>query len=182
MKKIDIRPEVICCSLLLCALGTVMGIVIVLSCRALFHVCPPIEVATSAAEVSPAEIETSGATSEPLDEVATSGSRGCAHEARLGERLKIKLFDTAVNVGVKQASKFLQSALNRLGAESATSLEIDGKIGPKTLAALCGQDEDIVLMLYAEEQARFYENLAARRPEQVKFLKGWLGRAGWIPD
>jgi len=178
MKKIDIRPEVICCSLLLCALGTVMGIVIVLSCRALFHVCPPCEHVN--------ELSASATEDRPAPESADSGSRGtapgCAHEARLGERLKIKLFDTAVNVGVKQASKFLQSALNRLGAESATSLEIDGKIGPKTLAALCGQDEDIVLMLYAEEQARFYENLAARRPEQVKFLKGWLGRAGWIPD
>ena len=93
-------------------------------------------------------------------------------------RLKIKLFDTAVNVGVKQASKFLQAALNRLGAD----LTLDGKIGPKTLAALCGLSESAVLNLYAERQAQFYNDLAARNSDQVRFLKGWLGRAGWIPE
>ncbi|MCL2029534.1 MAG: hypothetical protein FWG97_03880 [Deltaproteobacteria bacterium] len=96
----------------------------------------------------------------------------------LPERLKEKLFDTAVNTGVSQASKFLQSALNRLGA----GLALDGKIGPKTLSALCGISEPVVLTLYAERQAEFYRAIVDRKPDQARFLNGWLRRAAWLPD
>jgi lysozyme family protein len=95
----------------------------------------------------------------------------------LPERLKVKMFDTAVNTGLKQASKFLQAALNLLGK----SLAEDGKIGPKTLRALCGLSETAVLNLYADRQAKFYVDLVARKPSQQKFLNGWLLRANWIP-
>ena len=58
----------------------------------------------------------------------------------------------------------------------------DGQAGPKTLRALCGLSETALLNLYAERQAEFYEDLARRKPSQLKFLKGWLSRAGWLPE
>jgi len=58
----------------------------------------------------------------------------------------------------------------------------DGKIGPKTLRALCGLSETAVLNLYADRQAQFYRDLAGRKPSQQKFLGGWLKRAAWLPN
>ena len=98
-------------------------------------------------------------------------------------RINGKLFDTAVNVGVKQAFKFLQSALNDRGA----TLTVDGIVGAKTIAAVQDAliyrpvEEGAVLALLVQKQSDFYKRLAANKPSQQKFLKGWLRRAEWLP-
>jgi lysozyme family protein len=109
---------------------------------------------------------------------------GAAIPCRPGEipefpdRLHQKLFDTAVNAGHSRAVKLLQQALNDAGG---ARLAADGRIGPKTRAAICGLDENAVLRKYAERQAAFYRGIVARKPSQAKFLKGWLRRAAWLP-
>ncbi len=50
----------------------------------------------------------------------------------LPEVLRLPIFDSAVNQGVTGSAKLLQRALNELGY----GLEVDGKIGPRTLAAV----------------------------------------------
>ena len=97
---------------------------------------------------------------------------------RLGlpPRATAKLFDTAVNVGVGQAVKFLQQSLNDCGE----SLVVDGKIGPATQAALVPCTDSLVDII-AKKQAAFYRAIVAKRPDQKKFLNGWLRRAAWVP-
>lgn len=95
------------------------------------------------------------------------------------ELLAAKLFDTAVNVGVRQAWKIAQRALNEATAEQGSRLVVDGIPGPKTLFRvneLASIDYDVVARL-RKEQARFYEELVKERPKLKKFLLGWLRRA-----
>jgi lysozyme family protein len=95
----------------------------------------------------------------------------------LPPRATAKLFDTAVNVGVSRAIKFLQESLNVCGER----LVVDGKAGPATKAAI-NACTDYIVGIIAEKQADFYRAIAADNPSQSKFLKGWLRRADWIPE
>ena len=80
-------------------------------------------------------------------------------------------FDACVNTGVTQAAKFLQRSV---GAEP------DGRIGPKTLAALRAVLERETPLALAERLVRrrepFYRRLAEADPTQNRFLQGWLTR------
>ena len=94
---------------------------------------------------------------------------------RLGDRrLAIRVFDTAVNMGHKQAHRILQRALR---AATGRDIDDDGLIGPQTLGALPLATVDAILAAFRAEQAGFYRSLAAQRPRLEKFLRGWLNRA-----
>jgi len=99
-------------------------------------------------------------------------------------RIAAELFDTGVNMGPAVAATFLQralTALNRSGKDF-TDLVPDGRIGPRTLAALEGFFEargkrggETVLMRALEAlQGERYLRLAERRPANEAFLYGWL--------
>lgn len=88
------------------------------------------------------------------------------------ERIAIKLFDHAVNMGPVKAIRIAQEALNEFGY----GLVADGKIGPVTLNALNTVDEDQFLLMYMTKLTDFYRSL-----NQPKFLKGWTARARRMP-
>ncbi|UQZ90706.1 hypothetical protein C4J81_16445 [Deltaproteobacteria bacterium Smac51] len=95
-----------------------------------------------------------------------------------------KLFDTSINVGQKQAVKFLQRAVNQMNA--AGPLVVDGAAGPKTIHALAftlisPDDEQRMLQLLVRAQEEYYREIVRKRPNQQKYLKGWLRRAAWVP-
>lgn len=77
------------------------------------------------------------------------------------------VFDFAVNAGTGQAAKFLQRAVGT---------KDDGAIGPGTLAAVSNHDQKIVLERFSEQKEAFYRGIVSRRPDQERFLKGWLAR------
>jgi len=74
-------------------------------------------------------------------------------------------FDACVNHGPGRASRMLQEA---------AGVQVDGKVGPKTLAA-ANANPLAVGKAYIEERAAFYK-LLAMSASQAKFLKGWLKR------
>jgi lysozyme family protein len=96
----------------------------------------------------------------------------------LPERIKEKVFDTCVNVGVKSGFIFLQKSLNALGSKLAE----DGIIGPLTLAAVPKYHEQDILIAYSGAQRRYYVLLIKREPKNELFRKGWMCRADWIPE
>jgi uncharacterized protein (TIGR02594 family) len=77
--------------------------------------------------------------------------------------LAILHFDTAVNHGVGNAIRFLQTALG---------VDVDGEIGPITLGAAARSNMTEVLQTYAELRRERYRAL----PHFWRFGRGWLRR------
>ena len=76
-------------------------------------------------------------------------------------------FDTAVNMGVGRAIKFIQKS---------TGCVADGAWGPKTAAAVAGCDLGKTLKVYCDTREAFYGGLVRRRPKMKVFMKGWMNR------
>jgi lysozyme family protein len=84
-----------------------------------------------------------------------------------------KLFDMGVNMGVRQAAVYAQRAVNSQGQK----LIEDGKIGPKTLAAINATDSQTFYGLLCQFSAWHYRHIATNNPAQAVNLEGWLKRA-----
>jgi hypothetical protein len=89
------------------------------------------------------------------------------------QRLATKFFDLAVNLGPQRATRLLQQALVRCGAQ----LEVDGILGERTIAAANEAPTECVLYHLRELAAEHYRTLAAKNPKYLPYLKGWLKRA-----
>lgn len=88
-----------------------------------------------------------------------------------------KAFDIGVNAGPLRSGFILQYALCDVGP--AVAVDVD--IGPATVQAvkIQAQKDGAAALLKAMRvrQAKFYHQLAGKRPELGKYLKGWLARA-----
>ena len=87
-------------------------------------------------------------------------------------RVAIKFFDMAVNMGTNRATKMVQEALGDMGC----SVAVDGMMGPKTLEALNGVDDDVLFVFLVPLLEAFYRGLG-----KPKYIKGWLRRARTLP-
>nr|DAI24810.1 MAG TPA: Lysozyme [Caudoviricetes sp.] len=91
--------------------------------------------------------------------------------------IAIKVFDACINTGPHQAHLCLQRALNCVGFK----LAVDGALGPATLEALNRTESPewnfAILCAYRSELAGYYRLLVERKPENKKFLDGWIVRA-----
>ena len=76
-------------------------------------------------------------------------------------------FDTAVNMGVRRAVKFMQKC---------TDCVPDGAWGPKTAAAVAGCDPGKTLRAFCDLRETFYIELINRKPDLSVFRKGWMNR------
>jgi lysozyme family protein len=96
---------------------------------------------------------------------------------RLGEvedqNVANKLFDMGVDMGVRQGAVYAQRAVNSQGRQ----LTEDGKIGPKTLAAINAIDPRTFYGLLCQFSAWHYRHIATNNPAQAVNLQGWLKRA-----
>ena len=100
------------------------------------------------------------------------------------QKLANELFDTGVNMGLRRAVRFLQTALNQLNRNEASykDLVVDGWLGQDTLKALeqyLRQDSkpDILLKMMNIQQGARYMEIMADDPSQERYARGWLKRA-----
>ena len=84
---------------------------------------------------------------------------------RLPATLRYIVFDAAVNSGVRQAVKWLQRS---------SGAEVDGVMGPKTLAAIAAAEPAVLLGSVLGERLMFMASL----PQWPKFSRGWANRIG----
>lgn len=89
------------------------------------------------------------------------------HCDELPDEIKYIHFDTGVNMGVRMAIKLLQRA---------SGLKDDGMWGKDTLEA----SKHVTLERYAQERNLQYNDIVKQRPQNSKFLKGWLNRVNRI--
>lgn len=100
--------------------------------------------------------------------------------AEIAPEVACEVFDTAVNVGVNQAVKFLQTAHN-IADGYRYELEVDGLLGPKTIETIRRYltmqpgtpeiNEEILLNCCNGEQYIFYK----QNPNHKRF-RGWFRR------
>ncbi len=108
-----------------------------------------------------------------------------------------KLFDMAVNMGVKQAVGYAQMAVNQLRVFASTRLggsgdisayvpvaEVaeDGIAGPFTISRIdyesqTDQRAEKLMYVLRDLSQMHYRRVAAADPSQEKYLAGWLKRA-----
>ena len=89
------------------------------------------------------------------------------------DAVALYVFDMDCNMGQDRAHRIAQEAANALGAR----LTVDGKLGPKSVAALNAVDQAALLERMRELRSTYYRNLATQKPALAVFLKGWLDRA-----
>lgn len=90
-----------------------------------------------------------------------------AHSHDLRKPLDLVQFDTAVNMGVKRAVRFLQHC---------AGCSVDGAFGKNTAAAVAACDQGQAVIEYCKAREDFYRALARQNPKLAVFLKGWLNR------
>ena len=87
--------------------------------------------------------------------------------AVLPKGLDYVVFDFAVNAGTGRSVKTLQSAIGCVA---------DGVIGPKTMAAINDANPKDLIAKFSDARADFYQGIVTRKPDQARFIKGWLNR------
>jgi len=85
----------------------------------------------------------------------------------LNDPLSLVQFDTAVNMGVGRAVRFLQAA---------AGCGVDGDFGPGTERAVKTCEPGDLIAKYCDARELFYRRLAEKNPKLAVFLKGWLNR------
>lgn len=87
------------------------------------------------------------------------------------------LYDMNVNHGPGNSIRIAQKGCNRLPSLVSPLLIVDGKLGPKTRAALrlCACASGIHAI--ASERKAFYQRIVDRDSSQRVFLRGWNNRA-----
>ena len=83
--------------------------------------------------------------------------------------LALICFDCCVNQGASRCAKFLQKSIN----DQTPGLAVDGRIGPRTLAAAGNIDKDALIRDFTVRRILHYKSL----PHFAKFGRGWLRRA-----
>lgn len=81
--------------------------------------------------------------------------------------LDLVQFDTAVNMGVGRAVRFLQAS---------AGCGIDGDFGPGTQRAVAQCDTGTLLGDYCQRRETYYRTLVQKNHKLSIFLKGWLNR------
>ncbi len=78
------------------------------------------------------------------------------------------IFDFGVNAGMGTAVR---------KAQAIVGTEVDGDLGPITLAAINAFDERLFVDAFYNERVSYYRAIVAYNSSQKKFLKGWINRA-----
>ena len=107
-----------------------------------------------------------GVTLATLREWSDDPSLGANQVQDMSLRTARAIYDFGVNAGIWHSARLLQRALRFTGDE------VDGSVGPETLAAAAKADTRLLVDDLAERQSAFYRGLA----DFPIFGRGWLTR------
>ena len=100
---------------------------------------------------------------------------------RLQQDIANEMFDTAVNMGIGRAIKFLQQGLNALNRNATLYPDLveDGDFGGRTLSAyetLPKKDLPVLNKIMNVLQGMHYIEYMRKSPTQEKYARGWFNR------
>lgn len=107
-----------------------------------------------------------GVTLATLREWSDDPSLGANQVQDMSLRTARAIYDFGVNAGIWHSARLLQRALGFTGDE------VDGSVGPETLAAAAKADTRLLVDHLAERQSAYYRGLA----DFPTFGRGWLTR------
>lgn len=93
------------------------------------------------------------------------------------QEVAAKIFDMAVNFGLRTAVKLVQGVMNGMGC----TLSEDGIWGTHTEDCVNAVEPHRMLKLLCDASADRYRSIVAHRPASAKYLNGWLLRASSLP-
>jgi len=86
-----------------------------------------------------------------------------------------KVFDQCVPMGISQASKLVQRAINKAG-HTQPQLKEDGVLGPLSIKALNASDPKEFLGDFRDVCTAFYQDVVTAHPEYAHLQDGWEKR------
>lgn len=99
------------------------------------------------------------------------------------QKIANEIYDTGVNMGVRRAVRYLQTALNLLNRNQKNydDLTVDGWLGRGTLAVIAGYlqldgNSDLLLRTMNIQQGAHYIKIMQNDASQEKYARGWLKR------
>ncbi len=98
------------------------------------------------------------------------------YASMISQQVATKLFDTHVNCGLSTAVMIAQKALGFSGQN------VDGSMGPLTLAAINAADKAMFLAEVVSLLTLHYKLLEQRNPNLLVFDRGWMARATKLPE
>jgi len=94
-----------------------------------------------------------------------------AHASVLDDLVALSVTEAAWGSGPNRAIQHLQDALCKMGVK----VSVDGKMGPKTLAAAQQADQKVLYQAYWQERREYLDYLTST-PKYAKWKKGWNNR------
>lgn len=87
-------------------------------------------------------------------------------------RIRWKVFDIAVNMGISAARRMISELLTKNGY-----IVDDDNFGTAIETFTTFSHEDWAMLAIVERQVKRYVDIVNNRPASIKFLKGWISRA-----
>ena len=87
-------------------------------------------------------------------------------------RIRWKVFDIAVNMGVGTARRMITELLTKNGY-----IVDENNLGNSLETYTTFSGEDWAMLSIVERQVKRYVDIVTNRPASMKFLKGWIARA-----
>ena len=89
-----------------------------------------------------------------------------------------RVFDAGVNMGSGTAAKLLQQAVNAVTEPPGPFVQVDGMLGPGTVAASNALNPGDLVAGFKGARASYYQKIVSADPSKAQYLAGWLSRAG----
>ncbi len=90
-----------------------------------------------------------------------------------------KVMDFSINIGPHHAHKIIQRALNLLPPKPGTTkeyLQVDGNLGPRTMAAINNARPDRLMLTIQAVLAVYYVNITESNHVFEKYICGWISK------
>lgn len=91
------------------------------------------------------------------------------------QKVANNLFLALINMNPPDAIKCLQRALNAISTNG--SFLVDGRLGPQTVRGINNCQQMWLIDRFRIELSLYYLSVVNAHPKELKFLKGWIGRA-----